>query len=443
MNGVRDWPIMSEQLPVSADAGWSLAVASAAPGAVDEAGFRTRLAVTALSVVEAVLAIPALVLWILSVLSIALAPLGVGIVLANLTVPATALLTGLHRRLAGLVLGEQIRPGYRSTAGRGPIGRTAVWFRDSARWREFAFLAFSATGGFTISLLVACLLLTPIGHLLAAIAGAGWLWFWLAVVIGPISGLVWWLTTPALVRARALAERGMLGSGATELRQRVQEVTTSRAEALDHSAAEIRRIERDLHDGAQARIASVGIHIGLAEQLIETDPKAAIDLLRETRASTVAALGDLRSVVRGIHPPALADRGLSGAVRALAEQLALPITVSDELAGRAPAPVESAVYFAVAECLANAVKHADAVRGWVRLRHADGVLVLVVGDDGSGGANAASPGLTGVRKRLSAFDGTMVVDSPVGGPTIMTMEVPCELLSPKTTPYSGTGSPES
>ena len=139
----------------------------------------------------------------------------------------------------------------------------------------------------------------------------------------------------------------------------------TRAESLDHSAAEIRRIERDLHDGAQARIAAVGMNVGLAEKLIGSDPDAAAELLREARETTVSALEDLRSVVRGIHPPALADRGLAGAVEALALPIPMPVTLVGRPAGELPAPVESAAYFAVAEASTNVVKHAEAGRAWV------------------------------------------------------------------------------
>ena len=158
----------------------------------------------------------------------------------------------------------------------------------------------------------------------------------------------------------------------------------------------MRRIERDLHDGAQARIASVGMNVGLAEKLMATDPEAAAALLREARESTQSALEDLRSVVRGIHPPALADRGLAGGIEALALPIPLPVTVTVD-APPLPPPVESAAYFAVAECLANTVKHAAAARAWVRVRHADGVLHLVVGDDGRGGADATGLGPGGGR----------------------------------------------
>ena len=135
----------------------------------------------------------------------------------------------------------------------------------------------------------------------------------------------------------------------------------------------------------------------------------------------------------------LADRGLTGAVQALAMDMSVPVTVTVDLTGRPPAPVESATYFAIAECLANVGKHSGASRGWVTMSHAGGLLRVEVGDDGRGGARpSGGTGLSGIMRRVSAFDGTMSVSSPVGGPTLVVMEVPCALSSAKTRPSSGT-----
>jgi len=180
--------------------------------------------------------------------------------------------------------------------------------------------------------------------------------------------------------------------------------------------------------------------LGMAEAAFEEDPDQARRLVSDARSTTAAAIGDLRSVVRGIHPPVLADRGLAGAVAALAMDMALPVTVESGISGRPPAPVESAVYFGVAECLANVGKHSGARNGWIRLAHEGGVLRAVVGDDGRGGADpGAGTGMLGVMRRLAAFDGTLSVSSPAGGPTLVTLEVPCVLSSPKTTPSSAPG----
>jgi signal transduction histidine kinase len=226
---------------------------------------------------------------------------------------------------------------------------------------------------------------------------------------------------------------------AAELRLRVAELTETRADTVDAQSAELRRIERDLHDGAQARLSSLGMTIGLAEELLERDPAAARKLLAEARDTSNDALIELRHLVRGIHPPVLAERGLDGAVRALVLSLPLPTAVDGGVAGRLETPVESAAYFATAEALANVVKHSGATSAWVGLRHDDNLLTLIVGDDGRGAADPSrGTGLRGIERRLAAFDGTMTLSSPPGGPTVVTMELPCVLSSPKTSPSSGT-----
>jgi signal transduction histidine kinase len=223
------------------------------------------------------------------------------------------------------------------------------------------------------------------------------------------------------------------------LKERVQVLTDTRAEAVDAQAAELRRIERDLHDGAQARLVSLSMNIGLAEELIRRDPEAAIKLLEEARESSGTALTELRHLVRGIHPPVLAERGLGGAVQALALAVPAEIAVDVEIDGRLEAPVESAAYFAVAEVLANIAKHSGARTAWVHIRHHDDRLTIGLGDDGVGGADpVGGTGLRGIERRLAAFDGTMTVSSPPGGPTVVTMELPCTLSSPKTSPSSET-----
>jgi signal transduction histidine kinase len=258
------------------------------------------------------------------------------------------------------------------------------------------------------------------------------------------------VAAPDVQRWQFVAARWLLGptSGAAragELEERVRHLADTRADAVDASAAELRRIERDLHDGPQARLAGLGMSIGLAAELMDRDPEAARRLLVEARETSGLALGELRELVRGIHPPVLAERGLDGAVRALALALPLPVDVDVALPGRPAGPVESAVYFAVAEVLANAVKHARANRVSVRLAHEAGTLTVVVADDGAGGAAvqdesaARGSGLAGIGRRLAAFDGTMSVASPPGGPTVVTMELPCALFSPRISPSSGTG----
>ena len=399
------------------------------PTPVDGDALVDRLRLTLVSAGYALLGAPALALGILTILCIPLGLVTAGFVLALGVVPATAALTALHRRISGGLLDEQVTASYADTTGTNIVTRPVRWLTDKARWRDVGFLWFSATGGFVMSVLPVGLLTAPITHLGGAVFDGGFWWWMLVLLDGPLL-LVWWLVTPALVRGRAIAERNILGHSQVErLERRVAEVAASRTETLDHSAAEVRRIERDLHDGAQARIAAVGMNVGLAEKLLESDPAAAAELLREARETTVSALEDLRSVVRGIHPPALADRGLAGGIEALALPIPLPVTVAVDLPRGLPEPVESAAYFAVAECLANTVKHSGATRAWVVGSYDDGVVHLEVGDDGRGGADAyvdkQGGGLAGVGGRRAAFDGTMEVASPPGGPTIVTLEVPC------------------
>ena len=220
------------------------------------------------------------------------------------------------------------------------------------------------------------------------------------------------------------------------LEKQVTHLAESRAEVVDTGAAEIRRIERDLHDGAQARLVAMGMTLSAAEQVLDQNPAAARALLLEARDASAKALTELRDLVRGIHPPVLADRGIGEAVRALAMDSPLKIRVTNELAGRPPAPVESAAYFAASELLANVSKHASARQAWIELRYERGMLRIDVGDDGQGGADPTKgTGLRGIERRLSAFDGILALSSPPGGPTVATVEVPCELSSPKTSSF--------
>jgi signal transduction histidine kinase len=257
---------------------------------------------------------------------------------------------------------------------------------------------------------------------------------WASPLIGLVAtGIAILLARPAL-RLRVAWDRLLLSpTRQAVLAQRVHQLTESRSDAIDAQAAEVRRIERDLHDGAQARLVALGLSLAAAEQLLERDPAAARALLAHARETSTTALNELRDLVRGIHPPVLAERGLVDAVRAVALDNPLPVTVNTDLAGRLEAPVESAAYFAVTEALANAVRHAGASHILVDLRHDGERLRITVTDDGRGGADPSrGTGLSGIRRRLGTFDGTMTVTSPAGGPTVLTMEVPCAYSSPKT-----------
>jgi signal transduction histidine kinase len=253
-------------------------------------------------------------------------------------------------------------------------------------------------------------------------------------VLGVAIALAGVAAAPLLLRGYGLLTRTLLGpAGPGELALRVRQLTQTRTEALDTGAAEIRRIERDLHDGAQARLVAMGMTLDAAGQIIDSNPDAARALVLEARDASVKALAELRALVRGIHPPVLADRGLADAIRALALDATARISLVSDLNARPPAPVESAAYFAVCELLANVSKHAEARQTWVDIRHTDGMLRIGVTDNGHGGAEPArGTGLRGIERRLAAFDGVLAISSPPGGPTAVTMEVPCALSSPKT-----------
>jgi signal transduction histidine kinase len=227
--------------------------------------------------------------------------------------------------------------------------------------------------------------------------------------------------------------RPLLGlASTTDLLRRVQRLTESRAVAVDTAAADLRRLERDLHDGAQARLVALGMHLRAVERLIPDSPDAALALVAEARETSARALTELRELVRGVHPPVLADRGLGDAVRALALDTPMRIETDVFLPARLPAPIETACYFAVAEVLTNAVKHSGAREARISMTHADDVLRIVVTDFGIGGADAArGSGLAGVEKRLASFDGILALSSPPGGPTMVVMEVPCASSSLK------------
>jgi signal transduction histidine kinase len=245
---------------------------------------------------------------------------------------------------------------------------------------------------------------------------------------------VWLFPRAVDRRTRALLWPSAVASEAeAELAGRVEQLTQTRADAVDNAAAELRRVERDLHDGAQARLVAVGMNLRAAQKIITTSPEAASQLLAEAIETSSRALTELRNLVRGIHPPVLADRGLPDAIRALALDTPLHTVTDIELAGRPEPPVESACYFAVAEALANAVKHAGARHVQIHARHDGELLRIEVTDDGAGGADPArGSGLRGLERRLATFDGILAVSSPPGGPTLIVIEVPCALSSPKT-----------
>jgi signal transduction histidine kinase len=238
-------------------------------------------------------------------------------------------------------------------------------------------------------------------------------------------GLLGVLVVPPLARWYARAGAARLGPPKQSLAERLAEVTATRAAALEAHSTELRRIERSLHDGTQNRLVAVVMHLGIVARALQRDPESALSTVVTAQNAATDALAELRQVVRTIYPPLLADRGLSGAVAALAAHCAIPCTVDEQPLPRAPAAVEAAAYFVVAEALTNAVKHSGADRITVRLRDENGVLVVEVTDNGRGGAdNALGTGLLGIQRRVAAFDGTTRIVSPPGGPTSVRVDIP-------------------
>ncbi|MFD4021041.1 sensor histidine kinase [Streptomyces sindenensis] len=390
-------------------------------------------------------------MFVLAVVSISFILLGIGVFTTPVVLEAVRKHANQRRLWAMTWSDVRIPVPYRPfprdlrTGVTGQVERTTLMLRDPATWRDLQWLLIDMTVGAVVAFMGAALMVYPVEGLVLA---AG-LWrvfrddpYWYGFV--PVDsqatafaalalGIVLfhvglWANRPLLRLHFSLARTVLAPTQDEELAQRVERLTETRHEAVDTAAAELRRIERDLHDGAQARLVAMGMNLGTIEALIEKDPAQARKMLAMARESSAEALTELRDLVRGIHPPVLAERGLGDAVRALALRLPLASEVAVELPGRAEAPVESAAYFAVSEALTNTVKHAEAERVYVDLHHAEGMLRILVTDDGKGGAAIGSgSGLSGIERRLGTFDGVLAVSSPAGGPTMVTMEIPCEL----------------
>ncbi|MFJ3142607.1 sensor histidine kinase [Streptomyces halstedii] len=294
-----------------------------------------------------------------------------------------------------------------------------IRWRDPANRRD---LRFTVIAPFTAGLIAA----VPPAGLAVAVLGSGRS-SPAASAAGVLGLVVAVATAPYAWRhAGPVAARLLRPSPGMALADRVDELTAQRADTTVAQAAEIRRIERDLHDGAQARLVSLGLTLATAEKLMETRPERARALMREARAGAATSLTELRELVQGINPPVLNDRGLVDAVRALALDSPLLATVEADVRLSLDPPIESAVYFGTAELLTNAVKHARATRARISLTGDGTGLTVEVEDDGRGGAVVRpGGGLAGLRRRLAVFDGTLEVASPAGGPTRARIMVPC------------------
>ncbi|HTJ70756.1 MAG TPA: sensor histidine kinase [Actinospica sp.] len=410
------------------------------------------------------------VLWSLVLTSASMiSSMGVGLLLLPAMLAVLRGTANLARRLAGEWSGVQIEEPYRPIPADlaaekgfgGMLRRLLARVSDPQTWRDFAWAILDSIVGVTIASFAASMLIygvygIVIGIMWPTLTHAGmndWYTFIHVSKSGVLTNLRWatfpvaaaFLVAgayagPALIRLHGRWTAVLLGPTAKArqeaLSRRVARLTETRADAVDTQAAELRRIERDLHDGAQARLVAMGMNLGAAEALVDQHPEAAKALMAEAREASAKALTELRELVRGIHPPVLADRGLGDAVRALALDSPLAVDVTVDLPARLEPAVESAAYFAVSELLTNVAKHAHATHVRVDLWHRDGRLKVTCVDDGRGGASAAgstgSSGLAGIERRIGTFDGVMAVRSPVGGPTEVTLEIPCASSSAKT-----------
>ncbi|MFC5746757.1 sensor histidine kinase [Actinomadura rugatobispora] len=346
-----------------------------------------------------------------------------------------------ERRRAGKALGREIPEPYEPTRGTGLVQSLRL-LRSSATWRDLAWMPLHGVTGLVMAVLA--IFMWP--AVLYSLSQPLWWWAapegsqsafivldsWPKALTMPfvqaaveIAILVWGV--PRLARGQArLAELLLRPTRRSSLTERIEELAETRAEALEAHGAELRRIERDLHDGTQAQLVAVALRLGLADRRFDADPDAARTLFLEARDGVEEALTQLRTVIRAIYPPILSDRGLPGAIRALAAGQHIPVHLDVPDPGRAPAAVEAAAYFVVAEALTNIAKHSGAGRAEVSLRRTAGSLRVLVRDDGKGGADpAAGSGLAGIRRRVAALDGTTRLDSPAGRGTTLEVELPC------------------
>ena len=341
--------------------------------------------------------------------------------------------------LLGVPLADPVPP----LRSRRPWGRLVERVRCRPRWREIAYHLLALPRG-TFTFLVAsaawcgsaALLLLPL--YVSALPGDTAKFGLFEVSQGPaalaaalvgLAGLAVaapWVTV-GLARLDLATARWLLAPRRRdELGEQVSRLETSRAAAVDSAEAERRRIERDLHDGAQQRLVALAMGLGTARQRLESDPDAGRRLVAEAHEEAKAALAEIRDLVRGIHPVILEDRGLDAALSAVVARSPVPVRLEVDVIERPPPAVESAAYFVVTEALANVARHAHATRAGVSIARAGDRLVVEVHDDGVGGADPeAGTGLRGLRDRVTALGGTMRLVSPPGGPTTLMVEVPC------------------
>jgi signal transduction histidine kinase len=370
-------------------------------------------------------------------LSLSLGLLIVGFPVVLLTFACCRALAGVERRRAALVLGAPIAADYRpAPADRRLVGLLKTALHDPQRWKDLAYLVLLGEVGLVFGTIWAVLWGVALGSLTLPLwwwampDDAQYLWFTIdtfqesigAAAIGVACLPVAIFAQRPLALAEAHLARWMLGPS---LQARVERLTETRAGVVDAAAAELQRIERDLHDGAQARLVALAMDLGMAEERFDRDPEGARELVGEARREAKRALSELRDLARGMRPSLLVERGLGPAITALAARSPVPATATVDIPRKPPAQIETAAWFVVSEALANAAKHSGAGRAGVWLTARDGHLQVEVVDDGRGGADPAGAGLKGLAQRVEALDGMLQVHSPAGGPTVVRALLPC------------------
>jgi signal transduction histidine kinase len=376
---------------------------------------------------------------VLLALGISLAIVTIGIPLLALTMVLWRWGADTERQRAALVLGEPIaRPRRAVPASSRWLDRLMAPVRDRTTWRDLGYMWLLGpvgivAGSVSIALWSAAFaaLLAPVaagsapdGSLLDELGALGLV----AVVVAsvPIAVLAGIVTRALAAGCGALAQALLANDDRTELAERITSLEASRSGAVESADARLRRIERDLHDGAQHRLAYIAMELGRARSKLPSDPHAVDALLADAHDESKRAMRELRDLVRGIHPSVLSDRGLDAALSGLAERASVPVQIRGALQDRLPPAVETAAYYVVAESLTNVGRHSGASRANVDLQRADGELVVTIRDDGQGGARRRpGSGLEGLAQRVEALDGTLEVDSPEGGPTTITARMPC------------------
>ncbi|MFE2210635.1 sensor histidine kinase [Streptomyces canus] len=380
----------------------------------------------------------------LAVVGGALTAVLVGLPLLVMLVLSGVVVARLERRRLRLVDADPVSDPHRDPAATGLWAWLTTRLKEQATWREFGYtLLFAGLLWPVDALVITVALLCPVSMaaapLLMATVGddreakvlkqwtvTTWPAAFGVALLGLVLLALGLYALGIVAGARAGLTRLLIASRDGELDARVVELSRSRARLVDAFEAERRRIERDLHDGAQQRLVALTMTLGLAR--LDAPPGPLADQLAKAHDEAGQALGELRELIQGIHPKVLADYGLSAAVADVADRSVVPVDVDLSVPGRLDQAVEAAAYFVVCEALANVAKHSGAGRAEVRGQHSRGRLLLEVRDDGRGGADAsAGSGLTGLADRVSVLDGTLSLSSPTGGPTLLRVEFPCEV----------------